>query len=166
MKQESKRIFSFAAVLLVAVICAIFLFQLPSIISQANVNITDRDAVLAALDAGTLSGFNLTTNDLSTFQILDHGNTVEYTFQLTKVPGQFSENYIFVPPRSDIRTASELLVSIPGADAVAAYDRRTGKEQGYINFRGGRGNNFQVKPFTVYWVSVTQDANWSVSVQG
>jgi len=166
MEPKSKRIFSFAALFLTAVVLAIFLFQLPSIISQANVNLTNRGAVLQALDAGMLSRFNLTTNDLSTFQILDHGNTVEYTFQLTKVPEQFSENFIFLPPRSSIRTASELLASIPGADAVAAYDRRTGRTQGYIQIRGGRGNNFPVRPFTVYWVSVTQDANWSVSVTG
>ena len=163
---KSEKIFSFAAILLVAVVLAIFLFQIPSIISQANVNITDRDAVLAALDGGMLSRFNLTTNDLSAFQILDHGTQVEYTFQLTKVPGEFSENFIIVPPRSNIRTASELLASIPGADAVASYDARSKKTKGYINFQGGRGNNFPVRPFTVYWVSVSQDTSWSVSVAG
>ena len=143
------------------ILATLLLFFVPEIPSQAQVNITDKDAVLAAVEFKPISRLNITREELANLEINVQSSNVEYSFALVHNPDDFSLNYIFVPPGTSNHKASELLAAIPGADAVSAYDEKTGMSQGYIALRGGRGKNFPIKPFRVYEVSVTRGGNFT-----
>lgn len=147
------------------ILAALLLFFIPEIPSQAQVNLTDRDAVLAAVDIDLLSKIDYTPQRISDFEILTNNGEIKYTFVLkynrTRDDGF---NYIFLPPGTDIRTAKQLSQSIPSIQAINTLDKKTGKAIGFINTKGGRGANFPIKPLTIYEIFVIQNANWTISL--
>jgi len=146
------------------ILATLLLFFAPEIDSQAQVNLTDKDSVLAALEFRPIGRLNISRENLAPLTITVHGNEVEYSFALEYNPNTFNLKYVFIPPRTNIHKASELLAAIPTADAVSAYDEKTGRTVGYISARGGRGNNFPIRPFRVYEVSVTQPSVFALNV--
>mgnify|MGYP001615024492 CR=1 FL=1 len=143
------------------ILVALFLFSIQEISSQAQVNLSDVNAVLNIIEFRPISSLNLSRGNLAPLTINTYNDRIEYTFELEHKENDFSLNYIFVTPGTSIHNAADLLASVPGADAVSAYDERTGGTQGYIAVRGGRGRNFPVRPFRVYEVSVMSDVNWT-----
>ncbi len=89
-------------------------------------------------------------------------NETTYFFELKKDPAGNGKNKVLFTEFLKVKTAKDLLLAIPAADAVSYYDEEQGKTIGYVSAFGGIGKNFEIIPGMVYEVSVKRDANWSV----
>lgn len=159
-----KRVLSFTAFVILVMLSSFLFFSTPFIISEDPLDITNISSMKAFLDVDMLNRFDLTKDDLANLTLTVYEDRVEFSYDLKWNPDEFSFNYLFLPPGTEIQTAPQLLKAIPSADAVTTLSKETGRLVNYISLRGGRGTNFTIKPLTVYEVSVTQNTSWTFSI--
>ena len=75
--------------------------------------------------------------------------------------GLFHLNLIGLCGNTTLVNANSLLNNITTADAISVWNESRQTTEGYIQFRGGRGNNFPISLYKGYFVSVTANTNWS-----
>ncbi len=75
--------------------------------------------------------------------------------------GDFALNLIGLCANTTSVNANSLLNNITTADAVSVWNESRQTTEGYIQYRGGRGNNFPISLYKGYFVSVTENTNWS-----
>ena len=90
----------------------------------------------------------------------DTGNV--YLLELKKDPLGKGKNKVIFPESVKVKTAKDLLLAIPAADAVSYFDNETNETVGYVSAFGGIGKNFAIVPGKEYEISVRRDARWSV----
>ncbi|MBN4049145.1 hypothetical protein JYT91_00860 [archaeon AH-315-M20] len=95
---------------------------------------------------------------------ISQGNVTKYIFELTRKADGTGKNFLILPKNTKIKTASELLNAIPNSNVVSFWNSTSQKWIGWISLRGGRGKNFEIKPNTVYEVSITKNVNWTLIV--
>lgn len=92
-------------------------------------------------------------------------NETIYLFDFKKEFGGNGKNKVIFTEFVQVKTAKDLLLAIPAADAVSYYDEAEGKTIGYVSAFGGIGKNFDIVPGKVYEISVRQSTNWSVAAE-
>ena len=162
MNSFSKRI-PYLLFFVFVIVFSFFLFSIPSTISDEG-NRTNISWYDPPLEFNPISGFEINRSHLAKFNVTVYEDRVEYTFELIHNPNDFSPNFIFLPPRTGIETAPQLLAAFPSADGVSGFDRESGGTVGYLPIFGGIGTNFTIIPFTVYEVSVTKNEDWTFNM--
>lgn len=87
-------------------------------------------------------------------------NQTTYLYEFKK--DVHGKNKVLFPENMKVKTARDVLLSIPSADAISYYDEAQKKTIGYVSAFGGIGKNFQIIPGRVYEISVQDNQNWTV----
>ena len=94
--------------------------------------------------------------------ITQQGFATYYAYSLVLKEDGSGRNFIVLPDGVGLQKASDILATLPTADAVSYFDETTQESVGYITAFGGLGENFDLIPGNIYEISIRQPETWTL----